>query len=380
MRWLLNASNLHVGGGVQVATSFIDELSRMVTPAKNISLLVSDEVDENLVRIGCDTTNFASYEVFNTYGLSSIRASWQGKFGGYDLVFTIFGPAYFFFQPFRSVVGFAQAWIIYPENDAALKTPFLSRYKFRFKYWLQSLFFRRADRLIVEAMHVKSGIVSQGISVASKISVVSNCISSLYFDSTKWSPLRRVITASSTLRIGYVGRDYMHKNLGVLPDIRRTLRERYQLDVEFYVTFSDAEWQARSELFRSAINNVGVLDVSECPSFYQHVDAVIFPSLVECFSATPLEAMVMGKPVFASDRDFIRDVCGDLVSYFDPHDVNDIARVIAAYFLLDSQTRTAGLLAAQNHAAGFSSAQGRALSYLEIIEDVLSEREENGVV
>lgn len=380
MKWLLNASNLHVGGGVQVATSFIDELSRIAKPAQNISLLVSDEVDGNLVRIGCDTTHFASYEVFNTYGLSSVRASWQGKFSGYDLVFTVFGPAYFLFQPFFSVVGFAQAWIIYPDNDAALKASFLNRYKYRFKYWLQSLFFRRADRLIVEAMHVKNGLVSQGFSAGHKISVVPNCISSLYFDSAKWSPLRREVAASSALRIGYVGRDYMHKNLGGLPDVRRALRECYQLDVEFYVTFSDAEWQARSDLFRTEINNVGVLEVSECPSFYQSLDAVIFPSLVECFSATPLEAMVMAKPVFASDRDFIRDICGDLVSYFDPHDINDIARVIASYFALDSQTRAAGLLAAQEHAAGFSSAQGRAQSYLEIIEDLLSGRKENGFV
>lgn len=374
MKWLLNASNLHVGGGVQVATSFIDELSRMESSAKSISLLVSNEVGENLVRIGCDTDTFASYEVFNTYGLSSIKASWQGKFSGYDLVFTIFGPAYFLFQPFYSVVGFAQAWIIYPENDAALSASFLSRYKFRFKYFMQSLFFRRADRLIVEAMHVKSGLVSRGISAVNKIDVVPNCVSSLYFDSAKWSPLRRKIAASSALRIGYVGRDYVHKNLGGLPDIRRALRENYQLDVEFYVTFSDAEWQARSELFKAEINNVGVLDISECPSFYQHLDAVIFPSLVECFSATPLEAMVMAKPVFASDRDFIRDVCGDLVNYFDPHEVNDIARVISSYFSRDLQVREADLLAAQRHAAGFSSAHGRALRYLEIIEGVLSER------
>lgn len=372
--WLLNASNLHVGGGVQVATSFIDELSRMEGGAQNASVMVSDEVHENLVRIGCDTANFASYEVFNTYGLSSVWASCCGKFSGYKLVFTVFGPAYFLFQPFFSIVGFAQAWIIYPDNDAASDCSRWVRLKLRFKYWLQSLFFRRADRLIVEAVHVKNALIRSGISVVDNVDVVLNCISSVYFEPHKWSPLRQEVKASAALRIGYVGRDYMHKNLGVLPGVRRVLREQYQLDVDFYVTLNDLEWQARSDLFKSQINNVGVLDVSQCPSFYQGMDAVIFPSLVECFSATPLESMIMEKPLFASDRDFVRNVCDDFASYFDPHDENDIARVIAEYFSLDSQARAVRLHAAQKHAATFSSAQDRAMSYLAIINDVLAQR------
>lgn len=370
--WLLNASNLHVGGGVQVATSFIDELSRMGGAARNVSLLVSDEVNENLVRIGCDTEIFASYEVFNTYGLSSIWSSFCGKFSGYELVFTIFGPAYFLFQPFFSVVGFAQAWIIYPENDAADQCSLWARLRFRLKYWLQSLFFRRADRLVVEAGHVRDALAKRDIFCCENIDVVLNCISSVYFEPARWSPLSVAIEKSSVIRIGYVGRDYMHKNLGVLPEVRRLLRERHQLDVDFYVTFNDDEWQARSDLFKKQVYNVGVLDVSQCPSFYESMDAVIFPSLVECFSATPLESMIMGKPLFASNRSFVKDVCGGFANYFDPLDESDIARVIADYFSLDSDVRSERLLAARKHAANFSSARERAQSYLEIVNNALA--------
>ncbi|WP_416740232.1 glycosyltransferase family 4 protein [Pseudomonas sp. NFX71] len=374
MKLLVNASNLHFGGGVQVAASFIDELSRMESRAGDFSVMVSTEVNSNLMRIGCQTSGFARYEVFDNYGLSSVWASLLGKFKEYDLVFTVFGPAYFFTQRFLSVVGFAQAWIIYPDSNAAVEFSKFSRYKARFKYWLQSLFFRRADRLIVEADHVKVALVSNNIAGKEKVDVVPNCISSLYSEPGKWAPLVVDPVPSGILKVGYVGRDYVHKNLSVLPDVRRKLRESYQLDVEFYVTFSDDEWQERSAVFRREVKNVGVLAISQCPSFYQQMDAVIFPSLLECFSATPLEAMVMGKPLFASDRSFVRDVCKGWADYFEPLNTDDIARVMATYFSGEESVRKERLLAAQQHAMNYSSAQGRALRYLEIIEDVLNGR------
>lgn len=43
----------------------------------------------------------------------------------------------------------------------------------------------------------------------------------------------------------------------------------------------------------------------------------------------PLEAMRMGLPVFASDRDFVRAVCSDGAVYFSPDDPRDAARIVA---------------------------------------------------
>jgi hypothetical protein len=40
----------------------------------------------------------------------------------------------------------------------------------------------------------------------------------------------------------------------------------------------------------------------------------------------------MGRPLFASNLPFIRDVCGDYCQYFEPLNAADIARVIDAYF------------------------------------------------
>ena len=57
-KFLINASNLHNGGGVQVASSFIYELSLLHDLPGNITCFVSSEVAENLHQVGCDFSKF----------------------------------------------------------------------------------------------------------------------------------------------------------------------------------------------------------------------------------------------------------------------------------------------------------------------------------
>ena len=52
------------------------------------------------------------------------------------------------------------------------------------------------------------------------------------------------------------------------------------------------------------------------------------PTLLESFSGTYVEAMYHGKPIFTSDIDFARDICGDAAFYFDPLDENSILNTI----------------------------------------------------
>jgi glycosyltransferase involved in cell wall biosynthesis len=46
---------------------------------------------------------------------------------------------------------------------------------------------------------------------------------------------------------------------------------------------------------------------------------------METFSVTPLEAFAMRRPLFASNRGFVRDSCADAPIYFDPRSPSDIA-------------------------------------------------------
>lgn len=364
--YLVNASNLHVGGGVQVASSLIDELSRIDGVPATLSVLASDEVHLSLMRMNTDCSRFFSYEIFNTYGIAALWSRLGEKMRNFDVVYTVFGPLYFFGGRSINIVGFAQPWMIYSSKNLYRTMSFSSGVRARAKLFFQSLFFRLADRLVVELEHVKYGLISRGLFDGERIDVVHNCVSSLYFHPELWVDLSFDISPKK-FSIGFVGRDYAHKNTNCLPIIKNFLVDLYGVDVDFYVTFNASEWAAKSDNFRDSVINAGELEVAQCPCFYQKMDAVIFPSLLECFSATPLEAMAMMKPLFASDRGFVRDVCGDFPFYFDPDNPREAADQIFAYLKNFAGRDKVRLAAACEHALNFSSAKKRAEDCFEIM-------------
>ncbi|MDH1868548.1 glycosyltransferase [Pseudomonas chengduensis] len=366
---VVNCANLHQGGGIQVASSFLDELSNFEFDHLKLIFWVSSEVDMNLRSLGSKICTHPNYFVKNLYGIKAIYSDLNVEINCTDIVFSVFGPNYLRVKAKKEIVGFAQPWILNFNNPIANKMSLLDRNILRLKFFIQWLFFLRADNLVVELEHVKDSLVKYKGIDAGKVSVVYNTVSSLYFNQEKWRDVL-VHKKKGHISLGIVTRDYPHKNLSVLPSVAKCLKDKYSLDVHFYVTLNDGEWAGKDSDFKQCVSTVGALTPDQCPSFYKQMDGVIFPSLLECFSATPLEAMVMEKPLFASDRDFVRDVCGDFAVYFDPLDPNDIARKIANYFTL-KEDRSAMLKKAREYATNFSSAKGRAEKYLKIIQDTL---------
>jgi len=361
---LINSSNIHRGGAVQVATSFIAEMCSMELPS-GLSLLISSEVKRNLEAAGCVIPESLPHCIEDTSGFDFLRVIGKSQLDKFDAVFTVFGPLYRWSTPFRSIVGFAQPWIIYPNNECYAMLPPLQRLKMRLKFRIQSWFFRRADMIVVELEHVRQGLVRELGIPPERIHVVHNCLSSLYQKEELWRPVD-IPEVACDLRLGFLGRNYLHKNTAIFPRVAEILRRKYGIDAKFFVTFTEDEWQACSPEFRAACVNLGPLNVAQCPSFYRAMDAVVFPSLLECFSATPLEAMAMECPLIASDRPFNRDVCGAHAHYFDPLDPESAAARIAAVFEGDGPDPQA-LRAARDHAINFSSPRRRAEKYLELI-------------
>ncbi|WP_312751126.1 glycosyltransferase [Psychrobacter sanguinis] len=369
---LINASNLHTGGGVQVAISFLYELSLMSnTDLSYIHIVASDEVNIGLEKLNAVLNGFGHYEVLNTYGLRALNSKLNKKIKHYELVFTVFGPNYLRLKSKKEIVGFAQLWILNFSNPISKNMRLFSRYKLRLKLSIQWLFFLRSDHYIVELEHVKNSLHKLKGIPFHNISVVHNTVSSLYINENKWSCIK-LIKGQEDISLGIITRDYPHKNLNILPYIAQSLELNHNLKVHFYTTLNNEEWSTKSIFFKTHVSTTGSLRPDQCPSFYQQVDGVIFPSLLECFSATPLEAMVMEKPLFASNRNFVRDVCQNHAIYIDPLDADDIAYKIAEYFKPGTENK-AKLRLAKEYALNFSSAEERAIKYLEIINNHLEE-------
>lgn len=368
---LINASNLHVGGGVQVASSFYIELLSMNFSDLDITFLVSDEVFDNVAKFQSQNHQSLRCKIGNTYGIGAFLSQLNNEVVRYDLVFTVFGPNYLRARGYIDLVGFAQALIL--DSSAYRRLGFFDRFKMSMRFWLQEFVFRRSDAFLVELEHVKEGLYRKGIASRDSVHVAYNCVSSLFFDKSQWEGLNCSFS-SRKVKIGYLGRDYNHKNLSLLPIVKHILFEEHGIDVEVVVTLSDSEWEKRDFHFRQSVFNAGNLSTFQCPSFYEAMDIIIFPSLVECFSATPLEAMVMEKPIFASDRQFVRDVCGDFAFYFNPYDPYDVGKKISQYIQSDFGQDHARLARAKEHAITFSNPRGRAEKYLEVIRGLLQKK------
>lgn len=356
---------------MQVGASFLGEILDLDYSDLDIVFWVSSEVQDSLLKQGVSLPDELSFEVVDIFGLKGFFAPVNRRLKDFDLVFTIFGPNYLRPSKYINVVGFAQLWVL--DSSAYITLSLVSRIKSRLKFFIQKCLFKAADALVVELEHVRDGLYTDRIANPGSVHVAYNCISSLYLKPETWQPLEASID-SSNFKVGFLGRDYAHKNTSILPRAKCILVEKYGLDVDFFVTFNEHEWAKKSEVFRSSIVNVGSLAVTQCPSFYQALDAVIFPSLLECFSVTPLEAIAMEKPLFASDRRFVKDICGDFALYFDPLNPESVADVIAGYIRDQHGKDSERLALAREHAINFSSAKGRAERYLQIIRTELAKK------
>jgi len=69
---------------------------------------------------------------------------------------------------------------------------------------------------------------------------------------------------------------------------------------------------------RLSIYCVGMIPANDMAGWYQNVDGIIFPSLMETLGLPHLEAMHWGCPVIASDLDFAHEVCGESALFVNP--------------------------------------------------------------
>lgn len=332
-KYLLNVANLHVGGGVQVAVSLIDDLAKSSLEIGNVEIWLSSVIQENLTKVGTDLSRFGSVKIINLYGIKAIfkfKLTWIYAYN-YEAVLTLFGPSYLLLKPKKHIVGFAYPPLIYPDVAIGFYQGILRQRAERMYLFLRGYFFKRIDILWVELEHVKSRLVELKLVKEDKVRVVHNAISNVFLTPDVWTGLN-MNAQSKRVKLGYLGRNYVHKNTNIFPEVKKKLKDQFGLEVDIYVTFTEKEWTSCTEEFKSCIINIGPLLLTQCPQFYQNMDGIIFPSLLECFSATPLEALVMKKPIFLADREFNRDAVGEFGLYFDPLNVNEIAGVLARYF------------------------------------------------
>lgn len=86
---------------------------------------------------------------------------------------------------------------------------------------------------------------------------------------------------------------------------------------------------------------------------YKNCAAYVFPSLMEGFGLPGLEAMAYGAPVVSSSATALPEVYGDAAWYFNPAEVDDMARAIREV-IGDESLRNRLIIAGKNQVAKYS--------------------------
>ena len=125
----------------------------------------------------------------------------------------------------------------------------------------------------------------------------------------------------------FVSNAYPHKNLPVLLEAFKKLKDP-TLNLVIVSKLSPFLSRTLAPYEPKNIHIMSELTDQELYTVYQNASALVTPSLMEGYGLVGLEAMMLGVPVIASNIPVYREVYGDLVTYFDPTNSDQLSGAI----------------------------------------------------
>lgn len=205
-----------------------------------------------------------------------------------------------------------------------------------------STFFSLASRIIAVSQHTRKDLLklfdSDFFKVSpSKVRVVHEGVAPHFQESASKDELERVKEKYGIPNeyVLCVSRQQSYKNLDGLVEAYRLLPDAVTDQYKLVLTGSfNEEWTPKlkgsvKDLIEDrSIVFTGFVDDEDLPAVYQGATLFCLPSKYEGFGLPLLEAMASNCPIASSDRASLPEVAGDAAVYFDPEDVEDIARTL----------------------------------------------------
>lgn len=139
--------------------------------------------------------------------------------------------------------------------------------------------------------------------------------------------IKRGITKSFLL---YVGNAYPHKNLEKLIEIFSDIKKEYQEDLQLVLVGKKDYFYRRLEEATKDPDVIffGFATEAVLADLYRNARIYVFPSFFEGFGLPPLEAMVYGLPVAASNNSCLPEILEEAAVYFNPSDEKEMKNTI----------------------------------------------------
>lgn len=367
--FLVNASNLKVGGGLQVADSICGMLAKM--EKHQFVIVLSSYLQTTLKRVENENNISAyCYDVPDTIstivlGRDSFMDSLVEKHH-IDAVLTVFGPSRW--KPrVPHLSGFAIPHLLIPESPYFKKISWKEKLRLRLygnvvKWSLK----RSADCFWTENPFTTKRL--KKLLKSKDVYTVSNYYNQVFDHVDLWERSIRLPEFDGVTCLS-VSSPSPHKNFGIIEDIVRYLREVHpEFKVRFVLTCTVEQWPMAQDV-RDNVVYVGKTEVSECPFLYEQADIMFMPTLLECFTATYPEAMKMKVPIVTTDMEFAKGLCGDAACYFS---VVDSEAAAEAIYKVGMNAEYAHRLVEQGtkQLNTYDSYEQRAVKLVEILEKI----------
>lgn len=174
--------------------------------------------------------------------------------------------------------------------------------------------------------------------------------------------------------IMYVGRPTPHKNLMRLVHAFAIIKKKHPNMFLVLAGKTDANYERIAhDVQNTNIKDVfftGFISEGQLRWLYEHTSAYVFPSLSEGFGLPGLEAMRHKAPVASSNATCLPEVYKDAARYFDPLNIEDMARVVTE--VMDSPALRNKLISAGSSLTSTYSWERMAKQTLEVYEKALT--------
>jgi len=319
LRIQICADNIRGGGAVTVASALLDEMIHLVVTDEfewisHLSIRASKKVAHNM---RYSTTSTPATKVQLKIADVRLLRQWASMpTRDFDARLTVFGPTYGPRRARREVAGFADGNLL-----PAIGTPVFHNQNFLHKANLKNkaklLALRRYDSFIVQTPLMADTLA---LHVHRPIKIIPNVPASIFRSIQTTTQFKLPHRRSGEIRLFYPARGYPHKNHRLIEQICSEFETTFNSPLSVVTTLRKEEMKLLSLDKSKHIINVGEISTQTCAEIYSLTDGLLFPSLNETSSSSPLEAMAMGKPVFASNLPNIRIMTEGMAIYFDPYD------------------------------------------------------------
>lgn len=322
MVFLINASNLKNGGGLQVAQSICGQLARF--EQHRFVVVLSSYIDDGCIQFSNNATVYR-YDIKNNiatlvFGRDTFMDGLV-KEHRIDAVLTIFGPSRWI-PRCAHLCGFARAQLLLTDSPYYKRIGFKEKLVYRIWTWS----FKRSSKVFYTENPYISEMLPRLLGDVQVYSV-TNYYNQVYDNPLQW---KRTITLPEFDGITClsVSSSAPLKNLSILIEVSRYLLANYpDFKCRYVLTFPESEMYIPEDV-RGNFLLVGKVKVTECPYLYEQADIMVMPTLMECFTATYPEAMRMGVPIVTTDLEFARGLCDDAACYYSAVDPMAAAEAI----------------------------------------------------